>query len=291
MNKIVFGFPGNEFLAESIIRELQVEKGDFVYRHFPDGESYLQVKSDVKGKQAIIFCSTYKPDDKWIPLYFLAQNLRDNGIAHITLVAPYLAYMRQDKIFHSGEGISGKYFAKLISSLVDELITVEPHLHRWKALSEIYTIPCKALHPTTLIAEYILKHVENPVLIGPDIESTPWISEISRFISVPYFILEKERIGDERVKISLPEIGTYKNYNPVLVDDIISTANTMIETIGALQEAEMAFPVCIGVHAIFAGNAFMQLQHSNAKDIVTCNSIPHESNKIDVTSLILKALQ
>ena len=77
----------------------------------------------------------------------------------------------------------------------------------------------------------------------------------------------------------------YKNHTPVLVDDIISTARTMIETVGHLKKAGMKAPVCIGVHAVFAGNAYQDLKKAGAK-VVTCNTIPHESNGIDLSSIL-----
>lgn len=75
-----------------------------------------------------------------------------------------------------------------------------------------------------------------------------------------------------------------------MVDDIISTARTMIETVGHLKNEEMKLPVCIGVHAVFAGNAFEELKKAGVKEIITCNAIQHESNGIDVSGLLAAAL-
>jgi ribose-phosphate pyrophosphokinase len=73
------------------------------------------------------------------------------------------------------------------------------------------------------------------------------------------------------------------------VDDIISTARTMIETIGHLKKAGMKPPVCIGIHGIFAGNAFEELKEVGAAKIVTANTISHPTNQIEIVNLLASA--
>ena len=290
MNKLIFSLPGNEKLGENLVKLTGAEKGELYVHQFPDGESLVQLKSEVSGKEVIIVCSLHQPDQKLLPLYFLAQELRQLQAAKITLVAPYLAYMRQDKAFHAGEVVTSKYFAQLLSGLVDELITIDPHLHRWKTMQDIYSIPCRVLHASESIARYIKNHLSSPVLIGPDSESEQWVSEVARQAGAPFLVLEKTRRGDEDVQVSVPQVEEFKNHTPVLVDDIISTARTMIETVNHLKSAGMKPAVCIGVHAVFAGNAYEDLHKTGAK-IITCNTIPHPSNKIDLSELVSRALQ
>jgi ribose-phosphate pyrophosphokinase len=288
MKKIIFALPGNELLAESLTKKLNADSGELIIRHFPDGESYINVISDVSNKEVIIVCTLHQPDDKLLPLFFLSKNLKDLKAKKITLIAPYLAYMRQDKKFSPGEAVTSAYFAKLISSFADELITIDPHLHRRHSMSEIYSIPCKVLHASELISNYIKEKIKNPLLIGPDSESEQWVSEVAKNAGAPFIVLQKERFGDKDVKVSVPHVEKYKDQTPVLVDDIVSTAHTMIETITHLKAAGMKAPVCIGVHAVFAGNAFEELKRSGAADIISCNTIDHISNRIDISDLIAK---
>ncbi len=286
MERIVFALPENEILAESIATKLKADKGELVIRQFPDGESYIRIVSNVSGKEIILVCSMHQPDDKFLPLYFVANKLKDSGATKIILIAPYLAYMRQDKQFNQGEAVTSGYFAKLISSCVDELITIDPHLHRTHSMSEIYSIPCKVIHATVLISDYIEKNIENPLLIGPDSESEQWVSEVAKDAKAPFIILNKMRKGDNEVEVSVPHVDLFKNHTPVIVDDIISTAQTMIATIGHLKNAGMKQPVCIGVHGIFANNAYLELLNSGVKEVITCNTIIHPSNKIQIDNII-----
>jgi ribose-phosphate pyrophosphokinase len=290
MKKIIFILPGNELLAEIILKKTNAEAGELIVRQFPDGESYVRILTDVTEKEVIIICTLHHPNDKIFPLFFLAQNLRDSGAKKITVVAPYMAYMRQDKKFNPGEAVTSVYFAKFLSSFADEFITIDPHLHRIHNMSEIYSVPCKVLHASEAISKYIKEKIKNPLLVGPDGESEQWVSEIAKNANAPFIILQKERFGDRDVKVIIPQVEKYKNHTPVLADDIISTARTMIETINHLKNEGMRPPVCIGVHAVFAGNAYEELQNSGVEKIATCNTINNESNAIDISDLLVKAL-
>ncbi|MHB1278248.1 MAG: ribose-phosphate pyrophosphokinase [Bacteroidia bacterium] len=291
MGTIIFALPGNEALADSLARRFDKVQGELVMRNFPDGESYVRILSEVKDKKVVMVCSLHHPDTKLLPLYFLSKTAMELGAKCTCLVAPYLAYMRQDKQFHEGEGITSRYFASLISSFAETITTVDPHLHRYGSLSEIYKVPTTVVRAADEISKWIKSNIHNPVLIGPDSESEQWVSEVANNAGAPYIVLTKIRYGDRNVEVSIPEVDKYKNHTPVLVDDIISTARTMIETVGHLKNAGMNPPICIGVHAVFAGNAYNDLLGAGAQKVITCNTIPHESNGIDISGLFQSALR
>jgi ribose-phosphate pyrophosphokinase len=263
-----------------------IDIGELEMHRFPDGESYVRVDSSVKDKKVVLVCTLNMPDEKLLPLYFLSENLKEMGALSVSLVAPYLSYMRQDKAFHPGEAVTSGYFAAFVSSFVDRLITVEPHLHRRSSLSEIYSCPAETIHADELISDWIRNHVKDPLLIGPDKESEQWVSAVAKDAGAPWIVLEKERKGDSDVVVSVPHTEKYRFYTPVLVDDIISTAHTMIETLKHLEKAGMRPAVCLGVHAVFAGDAYGNLMKAGAGNVVSCNTILHASNGIDISPLI-----
>lgn len=287
MKTIYFALPGNEAIADLLAQNDHAETGKAEIRHFPDGETYIRILSDVRDKKVILVCTLHEPDDKLLPLYFLSSTAKTMGANCTCLVAPYLSYMRQDKVFHTGEGITSGYFAKLISGFADSITTIDPHLHRRSSLSEIYSIPAKVGHAANHISTWIKNNIERPMLIGPDSESEQWVSEVAKNAGAPFIVLTKIRHGDRDIEVSVPHVGKYQEHTPVLVDDIISTGNTMIETIGHLKRAGMKPAVCIGVHAVFAGNAFEEISNSGARAIITCNTIPHETNRIDISDLLI----
>jgi len=285
MNSLIFPLAGNEEFAKSIALKHNLLLANFQIRHFPDGETFIKIDSDIKGKDCIIICTLNEPDAKITPIILLAKALKRMGAAKVGLIAPYLAYMRQDIAFHKGEAVTSELFAELISSHFDWLETIDPHLHRWHALGDIYTIPSICLHANGQVAEYIKNNIKNPLLVGPDGESKQWVAEVASMAAAPYIVLTKERFGDNRVKVSIPNIEKYIGCTPVLIDDIISTARTMIEAVNHIKELGQS-PVCIGIHAIFAGDAYQKLLNTSPLDIVTCNTISHITNKIDVSCII-----
>ena len=129
------------------------------------------------------------------------------------------------------------------------------------------------------------------MLIGPDSESEQWVTAVAADAGAPFVVLEKTRRGDRDVEVSIPEVGKWRDRTPVLVDDIISTARTMIETVGHVRAAGLKSPVCIGIHAVFTDNAYVELKQAGAGEIVTCNTIGHDSNRINVSGLIASAVR
>ncbi|MDE3741105.1 ribose-phosphate pyrophosphokinase [Maribacter polysaccharolyticus] len=291
MKTILFSLPGNQELTELLAKKMNAEIGECMIRKFPDGESYTRILSDVRGKCVVMVCTLHEPDEKLLPLYFLSHTAKSLGAKCTCLVAPYLAYMRQDKVFNEGEGVTSGFFGKLISGFADSITSVDPHLHRISSLGEVYHIPNKVIHAANAISEWIKENIKNPVLIGPDSESEQWVSEVAKNAGAPFTVLQKVRHGDRDVEVSVPDVDKYKNLTPVLVDDIISTARTMIEPVEQLKKAGMKPPICVGIHAVFSGNAYQDLLDSGVNKIVTCNTIPHPSNAIDLSDIMAKEVQ
>lgn len=291
MKPVILALPENEQFATGLAAKLQAEVGRMTVRRFPDGESYVRIESPVDGRNVALACGLHDPDSKIPALLFAASTARELGAARVGLVAPYLGYMRQDKRFNEGESITSVHFAKLISHYVDWLVTVDPHLHRRKSLDDIYSVPSIVVHAAPLLAQWISANVDSPILIGPDSESEQWVSEVARGANAPWLVLEKVRRGDRDVSVSIPDITALHGRTPVLVDDIISTARTMMAAVRHLTGQGLAAPVCIGVHAIFSGDAHAELLSAGAARIVTTNTIPNSSNAIDLTPAIADALR
>lgn len=274
-------------------RGLLAEPVAFEMRRFPDGETYLRIDSDVEDRQIALVCTLHQPDVKFLPLAFMTDTLRELGARSVGLVAPYLAYMRQDRRFRAGEALTSASFARLICGQFDWLVTVvDPHLHRRHSLAEIYTIPTAVVPAASLLAEWIGKHVRTPLVIGPDAESEQWVSLVAAAVPCPHVVLEKIRHGDRVVTVSrIPEINRWEGYTPVFVDDIISSGRTMIEGVGRWRSAAGSAPICLGVHAVFSSGAYEALRAAGAARVVTTNSISHDSSEIDLSDALLEPIR
>jgi len=273
-------------ISAPLARALDAETAEIDLRRFPDGETYLRFDTPPEGRDVILLAGLAYPDAKLPALVFAAQTARAFGATSVGLVAPYLPYMRQDRMFQTGEAVTSVHFAKLISANVDWLVTMDPHLHRWHTLSDIYTIPAKVSHAASAMAAWISREVDRPLLIGPDSESTQWVSEMAALANADYVVLSKTRRGDRDVEIALQDLHPWQDHTPVIVDDTISTASTMIAATQLVLNQGLRPPVCCAVHAIFAGDADKALREAGAARIATTNTIAHASNRIDISSAL-----
>lgn len=286
---LVLPLPGNEVFAGRLAEAGGWELGQLDMRRFPDGESYVRLRNEVADRDVNLVCTLSRPDELFLRLLFTADAARSLGARSITLVAPYLAYMRQDRRFAAGEAVTSRTFARLISSSVDRVVTVDPHLHRYGALSAIYTVATATLHAAPLLADWIASNVPAPLLLGPDEESEQWVAAIASRIGAPHAVLRKVRRGDRSVEVEVPDLRSWRGRQPVLVDDIASSGETLIDAARKLPLQGLPRPVCAVVHPVFADEAYSRLAQV-AATIVSTDTISHASNAISVASLIAAAL-
>ena len=289
MKPLLFELSAAEGLASSLCHDFGLERGELSRRQFPDGETYLRLLTDVAGRDVVLFCTLDRPDGKVVPLLYAAAAASDGGARSVGLVAPYLAYMRQDKAFHPGEAVTSATFAGLLSDAFDWLVTVDPHLHRYPSLDAIYSIPSIVVSAAEPIAEWIGRHVERPLLIGPDEESAQWVERIAALAGASSTVLRKTRRGDRDVSIAPEGMTLPADATPLIVDDIASSARTLIEAVGLLPAGHRP-AICVVVHAIFAGDAFDALKAAGPT-IVSTNSVAHETNRIDLTARLGPAIE
>jgi len=278
---VVLALPGAERLAAALASRLGARMGAVAVRSFPDGESLVRLDDEVAGRQVVLAAELHRPDPKLLQLVFAADAARDLGAARVGLVAPYLPYMRQDRRFAPGEAVTSRSFARLLSRAVDWLVTVDPHLHRFASLAELYSIPARVVHAAPRIADFIRAEVQAPLLVGPDEESAQWVGDVARRVGAPFTVLRKVRRGDREVEVSATDdLAPWRDRTPVLVDDIVSTARTLAQALATLRAAGLPPAVCVGVHGLFEAGAHEALLAQAPARIVTCDTVPHPTNGI-----------
>ena len=282
MTRVLLPFPQQRPLAESMAPSLGARVGRLDWRRFPDGESLVAVDDSLADADVAIVASLHRPDELSIALRFAAKTAREFGARSVGLVAPYLAYMRQDKRFHPGEAVSAPIYAEFLEQCFDWLVTADPHLHRNPDLSALYRIPAVRVAASPVVATWIRENVPDAMLIGPDSESEQWVTDIARRAGVPSQVLSKQRQGDREVQVSLPDIASARGRTPVIVDDIVSSGHTVMETLGHLRRLGLPSAVCVAIHAVFADDAYTQLHQAGAARIVSTDSIPHPSNAMSI---------
>lgn len=266
-----------------------------IERHrFPDGESRLRLP--VAGGRplpphVVLFRGLEHPNEKLVELMLAARTARELGATQLTLVAPYLAYMRQDMAFRPGEAVSQRIVGGFLASLFDALVTVDPHLHRVATLVEAVPLAhAVALSAAPLLADVIARHCERPMLIGPDEESEQWVRVAAERHGFEHAVCRKLRHGDHEVAIDLPPVAV-RDRAVVLLDDVASSGRTLARAAALLCEAGAASVDVAVTHALFADDALPTILAAGVGRVWSTDCIPHPTNAVNVAPLLAAALR
>lgn len=291
MKPLLLYFDEHAALARRLARLAGYAMRRIEHRHFPDGESLVRVGSELKRRQLVIVQALNQPDAKLFPALLAAAACRDGGARDITWLVPYLPYMRQDKAFHSGEAVAARVLARLAGQHLDRVVTVDPHLHRIQRLQDIFSIPVHVVSAMPAVARFIHRHLKDPVVVGPDVESKQWVSQVAAMENLDVSVLKKRRVSGTRVRIRWEVPPELRQRTFVLIDDIIASGGTMAEVIRQLRHSGCRKVACIGVHPVFAAGAAQKIRKAGALSIVSCNTLPHPTNRIDIAPLLAQTLR
>ncbi|MDY7116035.1 ribose-phosphate diphosphokinase [Halomonas sp. SSL-5] len=264
-----------------------------VERHrFPDAELKLTLPPGEGGlpETLVVYRSLDRPNDKLVELLLLARHARRQGVARLILVAPYLAYMRQDIAFHPGEIVSQGIVGGFLAELFDAVITVDPHLHRIERLDQAIPLThAIALSGAPRLAELIAEKRPGALLLGPDEEARQWVAQAAAVTGGDFGVCRKERRGDRDVTIHLPELPV-AGREVVLMDDVASSGHTVGRAADALLAAGAASVDVALTHALFAGDALAVIRAAGVGEVWSTDCIAHESNAIAMAPALAEAL-
>jgi len=285
--EVIVACSGGKHLGRSIARKIKGRYCELVVERFPDSELKVRLGCDVKGKRVIFVQSFYKTlegdiNDKFVELLFAVYTAKELGARRVDLIAPYLAYLREDHRFEKGEAVSAKILVKLFK-VFNKVYVVEPHLHRYKNFKELNFPNAVRVDLGEEFVEFIKKKIGNCTLVGPDEESRQWVEPVAKKLKTDYFILKKKRFSSRNVKVKGKKI---KNEKIVIIDDIISTGNTLIEASKLVRGKKVYF---IAAHGLFAENALEKLKRVGK--VIASNTIPSKVSKIDCVRAIVRKIK
>ena len=294
---MLLGFEEYDTQARRLAATLGLPYAIVDVHHFPDGECKIALPERLPAH--VVFCrSLDRPNDKLIQLLLAASTARQLGALRLTLVTPYLCYMRQDKAFAPGEAVSQPVIGRFLARLFDDVITVDPHLHRTHDLADaVPAVNAIALSATAAMREFLHSHyrahLENygdAILLGPDSESEQWVRSLAEADGRSHGIARKQRLGDRKILITLPDLDLMA-HAVVLVDDVISSGETIAITSQAcLKRGAKSVDVLV-THPLFAEGAIERLREAGIGEVWSTDSIPHPSNCIALTNLLADAVR
>jgi len=261
-----------------------------VERHaFPDGETRLRLPPQLPPGVVILRGLQY-PNAKLTELLLTAAGARELGARQLTLLSPYLAYMRQDMAFTPGEVVSQRHLGALLAAAFDAVITIDPHLHRVATMDEV--VPGKrgvALTAAPLLGAHVAAQVPGALLLAPDEEAAQWVRAAALAHGLDHAVCRKVRRGDRDVQVALPD-APVAGRAVVLLDDVASTGRTlMAAATGALLQGASSVDVVV-THGLFVGDAFAQVKGAGVRHVWSSDSVPHASNVVSVVPLLAAAL-
>jgi ribose-phosphate pyrophosphokinase len=256
---------------------------------FPDGESCVRVDARAD-EDAVVLRSLPDPNGRILELLFAADALRRRGARRLTLVAPYLAYMRQDAVFREGEAVSQRVVGGLLGRAFDRVLTVEAHLHRVARLDEVVPCEARSLSAAPVLAAVAAEEPEPLCLVGPDVESEPWVRTLAERLGWPFVVGRKRRHGDARVEVQIPRPPP-DVAGALLVDDVVSSGATLAAAARALGDHGVGRVEALVVHALFGPGAAERLREAGVARVRSTDTVPHPTNALPVAPLLAEALR
>ena len=289
MSAVILAFADSMAAADRLGASLDLPVRDVAVHRFPDKEALVRIPASAQS--VILYRSLDDPDRKLIELLLAASAARDSGAERVILVAPYLAYMRQDKAFHPGEAVSQKVIGGLLASHFDALLTVDPHLHRVATLSEaIPGISAISLSAAPLLTA-LIDAGDNPIIIGPDSESRQWTEAIARPLGLETLVATKQRLSDRQVSLTIPDVEHARGRRAIIVDDMISSGRTLVEAAKLLRQAGATSIEAIATHCLAHPDDLAFMAAHGIARIASSDSTDGPTSKAALAPLIAYAMR
>jgi ribose-phosphate pyrophosphokinase len=277
--------------AERFAAALGLDARAISTRRFPDGETLLRLPVPLPDR-VLLYCTLNQPDVRLVELMLAARTARAQGVRHLTLVAPYLCYMRQDSAFEPGEAVSQLIVGGFLSELFDAVVTVDPHLHRVERLDQV--IPkglAIALQATEAISAFLAEVAPEAVLVGPDEESGQWVRALAELGQRPHAVFVKQRHGDRDVDVMAHGSAELAGRHVVLVDDIASSGRTLAQAARVCQALGAARVDAVVTHALCSAADQAALHGAGVGRLWSTDSLAHDSNGIALAPLLARGIR
>ena len=291
---LLLAFDDESALAHSLAAALGCALRFVAEHHFPDGETKLTLPAELPPR-VVVLRGLHRPNHKLVALMLLSDTARSLGARELVLVAPYMAYMRQDIAFGPGEAISQRIVTNFLAERFDALVTIDPHLHRVATLDDL--MPARrgvALTAAPLLGAWLAAHAAEvggrPILAGPDEEASQWVRGAAAASGWPGVWCTKIRRGDRDVSVDLPAVDL-RGRAVVLIDDLASTGHTLMQAARAVHAAGAGTVDAAIVHALFTDDAPARLRDAGIRHVWSTDAVVHASNAVPVAPLLAQALR
>jgi len=280
----------SENLAKKLSKKIKANLVKSEIRVFPDGESKITLIGKISKKKSIVLQSIYPPvDTNLVQVLSLITKAKENS-SEVIAVIPYMGYARQDREFLPGEIVTMKVLGKLFKSAgASKIIVVDIHSSIGLKHFSIKTKNVTAI--PDLVGFFKKLSLKNPLVVSPDQGGKERAKEFAKEFNSDYIALEKTRDRKTgKVKIKTKNLEEVGNRDLILVDDIISTGGSIIKATQFLkkQKCKRIYVAC--THALLMNDAEKKIKKAGVTSIISTNTIPGKTSKVDISKTIAKAI-
>ena len=269
----------NRALAEEIAQYLRVPLGAAEVDRFSDGEVFVQLNENLRGADVFVIQPTCPPvNDNLMELLIMIDAIKRASAHRITTVLPYYGYARQDRKAMGRVPISAKLVADLLSAAgVHRVLALDLHAGQ---IQGFFNIPVDHLFaaPAVMIDYLNKKDLRDPVVVSPDAGGVERSRAIAKRLDANLAIIDKRREGPNAA-VAMHLIGDVRDRDAVVMDDMIDTAGTLVQAVGALEREGARRILACGVHAVLSGPAVERIRSSKLEEVIVTNSIPVSAEK------------
>lgn len=285
----------NRALAEELARELEQPLCKATIRRFADGEIFVKIDENVRGRDVYIIQPTNPPAENMMELLLLMDAARRASAARITAVIPYFGYARQDRKDQPRVAISAKLMANMVSMAgADRVLAIDFHQHQ---LQGFFDLPVDHLYSMPVfVNHYRQKNLDNLVIVASDVGGAKMARGFAKRLNASLAIIDKRRVA-ANVAEAVNVVGEVEGKDCLIPDDMIDTGGTMAEAATALKRLGARDIYICATHALLSGPAVERLVAAPIREVAVTNTIAlPESKRFDklkvlsIAGLLAKAI-
>lgn len=281
----IFTGNANVGLAEKIAQIMERPLGDLSVTRFSEGEIFVKINEDVRGRDVFIIQPTCPPpNENFMELLIMIDAFKRASAARITAVVPFFGYARQDRKDQPRVPITAKLAANLITAAgADRVLTMDLHAGQ---IQGFFDIPVDHLLACPVFVEAIRKmDIANPVVVSPDVGGIKRARELANRLGADLAIVDKRRDNDKETSV-MNILGNVKGHDAIITDDMVATAGSITEAAKVLKE-KGANKIYIAIsHPILSGPAYDRIRNSPIDKLLVTDSIPLNAVPDDIRDRI-----
>ncbi|CAN5718976.1 ribose-phosphate pyrophosphokinase [soil metagenome] len=268
----------NRPLAEEIGRHMGLPLGDTTVKRFADGEIFVRINQNARGRDVLIIQPTPPPADNIMELLLLVDAAKRASAARVSAIIPYFGYARQDRKDQPRVALGAKLVANLIEAAgTDKVLGIDFHTHQ---IQGFFDVPVDHLYAAPVLTHYFReKNLDNPVVVAPDVGAAKMARGFARRMNANFAIIDKRR-PTQNVAEVMEVIGEVGDRSCIIVDDMIDTAGTIVSVVEALKERGAKDVYVAATHALLSGPAVERLSGAALEEVVVTNTLEMTEDKL-----------